>query len=72
MSDEESNDAQPTETPLRADDWASLNLGGLYAYHRRGWIKSVRRRGLLMTYETSAFWQADFEQWASRPVGGTR
>lgn len=60
------------DATIRADKWASANLNSLYTYHRRGWLKSVRRRGLETTYESSAFWQADFEKWASRPVGGTR
>jgi len=61
-------DRQPAETPCTADQWARDKLTGLYTYHRRGWLRSVRDRGMLQTYQAGSAWQTDFEAWCQRPV----
>lgn len=66
MSDDE---RQPATLPLRPDVWAADRLKSeVYRYHRKGWLNDLRRRGLLLTYQPAADWQADFEAWAARPV----
>jgi hypothetical protein len=71
MADEQKpppQDRQPAETPMTADQWAKERLIGLYKLHRRGWLRAVRDRGMLRTYQSGSAWQADFEKWGAQPV----
>jgi len=63
MSEDE---RQPAATPMTAEDWARDRLGGLYRWHRAGWLRAVRVRGMLTIYQSPDAWQSDFEAWAAR------